>query len=142
MKDTSFLTAEQVIDYLQVDVRTVYRLIKDGRLPAVRVGRQWRFRKHDIDAWLAGQPSSVSQAEPSPKVLVVDDEPGVAPLVGAPEGPTIALQFVGLEAFTVLGVDPLLGRTFISDEALVGFFTESIIISHDFWQQHFNGNPR
>ncbi len=81
MKDTSFLTTEQVVDYLQVDVRTVYRLIRDGRLPAVRVGRQWRFRKHDIDAWLGGQPSSVSQAEPSPKVLVVDDQPGVRNLL-------------------------------------------------------------
>ena len=49
MKDTSFLTAEQVVDYLQGDVRTVYRLIRGGTLPAVRVGRQWRFRKRDID---------------------------------------------------------------------------------------------
>ena len=52
MKDTSFLSTEQVVDYLQVGVLTVYRLIKAGTLPAVRVGRQWRFRKHDIDAWL------------------------------------------------------------------------------------------
>ena len=48
MMDESFLTTEEVLEYLQVNLRTVYRLIKAGRIPAVRVGRQWRFRKRDI----------------------------------------------------------------------------------------------
>ncbi len=52
MTDDTFLTTEEVIDYLQVNLRTVYRLIKAGKIPAVRVGRQWRFRKGDLDAWL------------------------------------------------------------------------------------------
>ena len=55
MMDESFLTTEEVLEYLQVNLRTVYRLIKAGRIPAVRVGRQWRFRKRDIDAWLESQ---------------------------------------------------------------------------------------
>ena len=50
--DEGFLTTEEVLEYLQVNLRTVYRLIKAGKIPAVRVGRQWRFRKRDIDAWL------------------------------------------------------------------------------------------
>src|SRR5262245_55255429 len=50
--EEGFLTTEEVLDYLQVNLRTVYRLIKAGKIPAVRVGRQWRFRKRDIDAWL------------------------------------------------------------------------------------------
>ena len=53
--DEGFLTTEEVLDYLQVNLRTVYRLIKAGKIPAVRVGRQWRFRKRDIDAWLESQ---------------------------------------------------------------------------------------
>ena len=53
--DEVFLTTEEVLAYLQVNLRTVYRLIKAGKIPAVRVGRQWRFRKRDIDAWLDGQ---------------------------------------------------------------------------------------
>jgi len=52
MIDRAFLTTEGVLEYLQVNLRTVYRLIKAGKIPAVRVGRQWRFRKTDIDAWL------------------------------------------------------------------------------------------
>ena len=55
MIDESFLTTEEVLEYLQVNLRTVYRLIKAGKIPAVRVGRQWRFRKRDIDAWLDAQ---------------------------------------------------------------------------------------
>ena len=52
----AFLTTDEVLAYLQVNLRTVYRLIDAGKLPAVRVGRQWRFRRRDIDAGLL-QPS-------------------------------------------------------------------------------------
>ena len=41
----SFLTTEEVLAYLKVTPRTIYRLIRTGELPAVRIGRQWRFRR-------------------------------------------------------------------------------------------------
>jgi excisionase family DNA binding protein len=92
MNDESFFTTEAVLDYLQVNLRTVYRLIKAGRIPAVRVGRQWRFRKRDIDAWLESQQprnvrpvSSPTRAAATstvrPRVLVVDDDPSVRDLL-------------------------------------------------------------
>lgn len=90
MVDESFLTTDDVLEYLQVNLRTVYRLIKAGRIPAVRVGRQWRFRKRDLDAWLESQrprhargPAAGMAERPMPaahqraRVLVVDDEPAV-----------------------------------------------------------------
>jgi excisionase family DNA binding protein len=40
---TALLTAVQVGDLLGIDQSTVYRMAADGRLPAVKVGRQWRF---------------------------------------------------------------------------------------------------
>ncbi len=46
------MTTEEVIAYLRVNPRTVYRLIQAGDLPAVRVGRQWRVRRGDLDTWL------------------------------------------------------------------------------------------
>jgi excisionase family DNA binding protein len=91
--DESFLTTEEVLDYLQVNLRTVYRLIKAGKIPAVRVGRQWRFRKRDIDAWLESQRPRTSRsatasgarvAAPAagrPRVLVVDDEASIRDLL-------------------------------------------------------------
>ena len=50
--DAGFTTTEEVLEYLQVNLRTVYRLIKSKNIPAIRVGWQWRFRRRDIDAWL------------------------------------------------------------------------------------------
>jgi excisionase family DNA binding protein len=95
MIDETFLTTEEVLEYLQVNLRTVYRLIKAGKIPAVRVGRQWRFRKRDIDAWLdsqrprgggarAPQPAAAPRpvaAGTRPRVLVVDDEASIRDLL-------------------------------------------------------------
>jgi excisionase family DNA binding protein len=52
---SAFLTTEEVLGYLRVTPRTIYRLIRSGELPAVRVGRQWRFRRRDLDEWLERQ---------------------------------------------------------------------------------------
>jgi excisionase family DNA binding protein len=92
MIDESFLTTEEVLDYLQVNLRTVYRLIKAGKIPAVRVGRQWRFRQRDIDAWLESQRPRGSRPVPAPtrtttppagrpRILVVDDEASIRDLL-------------------------------------------------------------
>jgi excisionase family DNA binding protein len=93
MNEPGFLTTEEVLEYLQVNLRTVYRLIKAGKIPAVRVGRQWRFRKSDIDAWLESQrprhpraTGPASSRAPAPlsgraRVLVVDDEPAIRDLL-------------------------------------------------------------
>jgi excisionase family DNA binding protein len=46
------LTIRQLAEYLMISEKTVYRMLDRNQLPAVRVGAQWRFRRHDIDAWL------------------------------------------------------------------------------------------
>ncbi len=46
------LTTEQVARYLKVDKFTVYRLVTQRKIPAFRVGNQWRYKKKLIDAWL------------------------------------------------------------------------------------------
>ena len=96
MIDETFLTTEEVLEYLQVNLRTVYRLIKAGKIPAVRVGRQWRFRKRDIDAWLDSQRARGGAVRPAtavptagrplasgerPRILVVDDEASIRDLL-------------------------------------------------------------
>ena len=90
--DEIFLTTEEILEYLQVNLRTVYRLIKAGKIPAVRVGRQWRFRKRDIDAWLDtqrphGERAAATPDKPQglrdgrPRVLVADDESSIRELL-------------------------------------------------------------
>jgi two-component system probable response regulator PhcQ len=45
-------TLEQVARYLKVNKFTVYRLVARKKIPAFKVGSQWRFKKEMIDAWL------------------------------------------------------------------------------------------
>jgi excisionase family DNA binding protein len=46
------LTTDQVARYLNIDKFTVYRLVTQRKIPAFKVGNQWRFKKNMIDAWL------------------------------------------------------------------------------------------
>ena len=48
-----FLTVQEVADLMRVSSMTVYRLIKAGDLPAVRVGRSFRVAESDVNAYLA-----------------------------------------------------------------------------------------
>jgi excisionase family DNA binding protein len=45
------LTVQDLAYYLKVHPSTVYRLIKAGKLPAFKVGRDWRFNVEEIDRW-------------------------------------------------------------------------------------------
>jgi excisionase family DNA binding protein len=49
------LTAAEVADQLRVSTMTIYRLIRRGELPAVRVGRNYRVRASDLETYLDDQ---------------------------------------------------------------------------------------
>ncbi len=49
------MTAHQLAAYLNVNERTVLKLVSEGALPGVKIGNQWRFRKAMLDAWLDDQ---------------------------------------------------------------------------------------
>lgn len=50
---TDLLTTGQVQTLLKVDRTTIYRMVENGRLPGIRVGKQWRFDRAEIERWLA-----------------------------------------------------------------------------------------
>ena len=56
---TEFLTTRQLQEILHVDRTTIYRMAEDGRIPAVKVGNQWRYSRRSIEAWLKTQSSVV-----------------------------------------------------------------------------------
>jgi putative molybdopterin biosynthesis protein len=56
----TFLTPQEVSDLLRVSVYTVRRWIKEGDLPAYKVGRGWRISESDIDAWLRRNQSAIA----------------------------------------------------------------------------------
>ena len=46
------LTTRELVDMLQLDRVTIYKMVKDGELPSLRVGGQWRFSEEAIGSWL------------------------------------------------------------------------------------------
>lgn len=76
------MTSRELANYLKVDLRTLYRYIKEGQISGVKVGGLWRFRRSDIEAWLRRE-SEVKQPPPASTkyILVVDDNPGIVDLV-------------------------------------------------------------
>lgn len=53
-QDDRLLTTRDVQALVNVDRSTIYRMAEDGRIPAIKVGRQWRFPERAIRSWLAG----------------------------------------------------------------------------------------
>jgi excisionase family DNA binding protein len=86
---TALLTAVQVGDLLGIDQSTVYRMAADGRLPAVKVGRQWRFPARVVQDLLGGS----RDGPPSGADRSRGDLPDVGAAVAAT---TIAADLLGV----------------------------------------------
>ena len=53
--NTDILTVQELHGYLKIPKPTLYALAQNGRIPAAKVGKHWRFRRIDIDEWLKAQ---------------------------------------------------------------------------------------
>jgi excisionase family DNA binding protein len=73
---SSLLTTKEAAEYLRLNYMTVYKLAQRGRIPASKIGGNWRFKKDLLDSWLTEQATMVEG-----NVLVVDDDPGVCELL-------------------------------------------------------------
>ena len=47
------MTSVEAADYLKMHVKTICRLAKEGKIPAKKVGSEWRFLRRVLDSWLA-----------------------------------------------------------------------------------------
>lgn len=79
----NLMDIKQVAEYLQMNKMTIYKLARQGKIPAFKVASEWRFRKDLIDEWLMSQLKGKPEfekfgvkvkLEPGKTVLVVDDE--------------------------------------------------------------------
>jgi len=50
--ETGVLTVREVAEYLRVHQATIYRLLKEQKLPAFQVGADWRFKREVIERWM------------------------------------------------------------------------------------------
>jgi excisionase family DNA binding protein len=52
------MTVHDVADYLRLSEAKVYRMAKEGHVPAIRMGKTWRFRRDLIDDWIRRETES------------------------------------------------------------------------------------
>jgi len=45
------MTLEEVASYLRLKPQTIYAWAQRGKIPAAKLGKEWRFRKSIIDEW-------------------------------------------------------------------------------------------
>jgi excisionase family DNA binding protein len=70
--EDSLITVKEVADYLKLKEQTVYLLARQNKIPSLKVGGSLRFKKSQIDAWLATTPKTGQDGRQ--RVLIVDDE--------------------------------------------------------------------
>jgi len=46
------MTIKEVADFLRISTISAYSWVRDGKLPAIRIGKEWRVRSRDLDEWL------------------------------------------------------------------------------------------
>ncbi len=51
MADDEIMTLEEVAAYLKVKPQTIYTWAQEKRIPAAKLGKEWRFKRSIIDAW-------------------------------------------------------------------------------------------
>jgi PAS domain S-box-containing protein/excisionase family DNA binding protein len=76
-KKKSAMTVRDVADYLQVDEKTVYRLVQKRELPGFKVAGTWRFRHDEIDSWIdASREGSAPRVRGAIRLraLIVEDD--------------------------------------------------------------------
>ncbi len=104
------LTTRQLMDLLQLDRTTIYRMVNDGRLPALRVGGQWRFSRQAIETVIEKSPLAPANSvehEPLPPRPAVTHE--VLPLHCLQPIQEVFAQTAGIGAVTTdISGEPLL----------------------------------
>jgi excisionase family DNA binding protein len=53
MMEKEILTIEEAADYLQIGKRSIYKLVKDGKIPGKKVLNKWRFEKKSLREWVS-----------------------------------------------------------------------------------------
>ena len=76
------LTAKDIQNLLHVDRSTVYRMAERQQIPALKVGKQWRFPSDQVEQWLQTQTPTTSSPNPTPTppALPTGDLPNLLPL--------------------------------------------------------------
>ncbi|HPD60807.1 MAG TPA: helix-turn-helix domain-containing protein [Thermodesulfobacteriota bacterium] len=50
-----WMTVKNLAEYLQLSMDLVYKMAQQGKIPASKIGAQWRFKREEIDEWVKDQ---------------------------------------------------------------------------------------
>ncbi len=75
-------TVDAAAEHLQVHPKTVLRYIRDGRLPATKIGKAYRIRRTDLDVF-AGAPAAPIAVADTARVTSIVDVPGTGPALAS-----------------------------------------------------------
>jgi len=67
------MTAAEVAEYLGLAVETIYRKARAGEIPAMRIGRRWRFFRGSLQRWLLGDRVPAQEDQPSGHATAVPE---------------------------------------------------------------------
>ena len=70
------MTLEEVANHLRVNEKTIYRMLNEGDIPAMKIGHLWRFKASEIDEWLDRKTCKSNK----PEILVIDDDAAICSL--------------------------------------------------------------
>ena len=57
------LTIKELCDLLHVHQATIYKMVKQGKIPSFRIGSEWRFRRDEIERWMADKTEAIEMSE-------------------------------------------------------------------------------
>ncbi len=89
----TWLKIKEVANYLQLSERTVYKLVREGSLPAARIGGVYRFDSEEIDIWLRTKKSRAKRVRP---LKIQGEEVAWAKISKEPDELKKRLLFIGL----------------------------------------------
>jgi excisionase family DNA binding protein len=100
------LTVRQLADYMQMNERTILKLVNAGTLPGAKIASQWRFKRDVIDAWLSDQMHAEGEE------VALGDEPDGAgmPLSDVMEERSIVAEMDAKDS--IVAIEVLAARAF------------------------------
>ena len=87
---SSLMTIKEAAAYLKLNYMTLYRLSREGKIPAFKVGGNWRFKKTLLDQWLSSKSRTLRG-----EILVVDDDPRIREVIK---------DFISLQGYKTVAV--------------------------------------
>ncbi|MFH0738648.1 MAG: helix-turn-helix domain-containing protein [Candidatus Omnitrophota bacterium] len=70
-KNKDIMTAKDVAEYLQLHLLTVHRYAREGKIPAFKIGTDWRFHRKYIEKWIRGKLSDSMRSNKEQELALI-----------------------------------------------------------------------